>query len=346
MVRKLMLVMVLVGMSCAGPASGAFDFGGDQTDDSGTTSRTVSPGERRRIVAFGDSITAGYRATPYSVYLQQMIDSNGCNAVVINTGKGGENTINGAQRISDVLGEHLPHYVLIMEGANDVKIGLSAQAVVANLATMASKSAAAGAIPIVSAITPNTQSGSERREIPEIYNPGIAAMAANSGIKFVDTYNAVAGPNWGSNNIDGIHMSDQGARLLAQQYFAVIPCGGGSGGSGGGGGGGGCFIATAAFGSPLDPYVSLLKQFRDRYLLNTAVGSSVVDLYYTYSPPLADFIADREILKAAVRVLLLPLIGCAYLLLNGLGYLLVFGLALFVLLVAAGLRYRRRMRLA
>jgi hypothetical protein len=141
-------------------------------------------------------------------------------------------------------------------------------------------------------------------------------------------------------------MSDQGARLLAQQYFAVIPCGGGRGSSSGGGGsGGGCFIATAAFGSPLDPYVSLLKQFRDRYLLTTSVGSSVVDFYYTYSPPLADFIADREILKAAVRVLLLPLIGFAYLLLNGPEYLLVSGLALFVLLVAAGLRYRRRIRL-
>lgn len=346
MLRKLMLAMVLVGLPLAGPASGALDLGKALDDDGGTTSRTVAPGEKQRIVAFGDSITRGYQATPYTVYLQQLIDSNGCNATVINAGKGGENTINGAKRISGVLSEYQPHYVLIMEGANDIKIGLSAQAVVANLSSMANQSAAAGAIPIVSAITPNTQSGSERREIPEIYNPGIAAMAANSGIKYVDTYNAVAGPNWDSNNIDGIHLSNQGARLVAQQYFAAIPCGGGRGGGGSsdGGGGGGCFIATAAFGSPIDPYVSVLKQFRDTYLLSSEIGVRLVDLYYTYSPPLADFIAEHAFLKGVVRVVLLPVIGCAYVLLNGLGYTILFGLALFALVVTAGYRYKRGLR--
>ena len=53
---------------------------------------------------------------------------------------------------------------------------------------------------------------------------------------------------------------------------------------GGGGGGGGCFIATAAYGSIMHPYVKELRKFRDTYLLTNYMGKVFVDLYYEYSP--------------------------------------------------------------
>jgi uncharacterized repeat protein (TIGR01451 family) len=75
-----------------------------------------------------------------------------------------------------------------------------------------------------------------------------------------------------------------------------------------GGGGGGCFISTAAYGSPLEPHVTVLREFRDRYLQRTALGRAFIRFYYRHSPPLAAVIAEHAWLRSLVRTLLTPLV--------------------------------------
>ncbi len=70
----------------------------------------------------------------------------------------------------------------------------------------------------------------------------------------------------------------------------------------------GCFIATAAYGSYLDPHVMVLRVFRDRYLMTHRPGRIFVDLYYRYSPPVADYIRGHHAVKMAVRGFLTPII--------------------------------------
>ncbi|MDC4205325.1 MAG: S8 family serine peptidase [Candidatus Manganitrophus sp.] len=53
----------------------------------------------------------------------------------------------------------------------------------------------------------------------------------------------------------------------------------------------GCFIATAAYGSYLDPHVQTLRNFRDEVLMPSALGKTFVDFYYVWSPDAARFIA-------------------------------------------------------
>lgn len=93
-----------------------------------------------------------------------------------------------------------------------------------------------------------------------------------------------------------------------------------------GGGGGGCFIATAAYGSYLDPHVQVLRDFRDRRLLKSGPGRAFVRWYYDYSPPVAAWIEGREGLRTATRMLLTPVVfGVKYPLglLAGFGFVVV-----------------------
>ena len=78
----------------------------------------------------------------------------------------------------------------------------------------------------------------------------------------------------------------------------------------------GCFIATAAFGSKFEKHVQLLRRFRDLYLIPFKMGRAFVKTYYRYSPPIAEFIADHNIMRAMVRWSLIPLIGLSWMLLH------------------------------
>jgi hypothetical protein len=69
-----------------------------------------------------------------------------------------------------------------------------------------------------------------------------------------------------------------------------------------------CFIATAAYGSLLEPQVVALRQFRDQYLKRTAPGRAFIRFYYRHSQPVAAVIARHEWLRFLVRMLLTPLV--------------------------------------
>ena len=76
--------------------------------------------------------------------------------------------------------------------------------------------------------------------------------------------------------------------------------------------GGGCLIATASFGSELAPQVQLLREIRDNTILQTKSGSAFMtgfnQLYYSFSPTIADYERENLIFKEAVKLILTPLL--------------------------------------
>jgi len=76
----------------------------------------------------------------------------------------------------------------------------------------------------------------------------------------------------------------------------------------------GCFIATAAYGSYLNPHVKMLRDFRDEFLISHSLGRKFVHLYYQYGPRIANQIEKYDFLRFLSRQALLPLIGMSSLL--------------------------------
>jgi len=77
-----------------------------------------------------------------------------------------------------------------------------------------------------------------------------------------------------------------------------------------------CFIATAAYGTPMAEEIGILRQFRDEYLLTNPMGNALVDLYYRVSPPMAEFITAHPSLKPIVRTGLVPAVAMSTVVVN------------------------------
>jgi hypothetical protein len=71
---------------------------------------------------------------------------------------------------------------------------------------------------------------------------------------------------------------------------------------------GGCFIATAAYGTPLAEEINTLRRFRDDDMEPNLLGRHLVTLYYDVSPPIGRLIARSESMRAFVRLNLKPII--------------------------------------
>jgi len=80
-----------------------------------------------------------------------------------------------------------------------------------------------------------------------------------------------------------------------------------------GSGGGGCLIATATFGTELSPQVQQLRELRDNSLLQTESGSAFMtgfnQLYYVFSPTIADWERENRVFKEAVKLIITPMMA-------------------------------------
>ncbi len=197
----------------------------------------------RRVVTFGDSITEGVLGDgsdrvsdrPYPAVLQTLLSPRQPGVVVVNAGRGGERTDGGVSRMSFVLADERPGFVLIMEGTNDAsdqaaRGPFDPGAIVANLRTLVQLVKANGSVPILGAIPPNFRPGSsfpnadQARSIIDAVNAMLPGVADQEGIRFVDTFGALNdsslfGPP------DLLHPNQQGYDTLGAAWQPAVDAG-------------------------------------------------------------------------------------------------------------------------
>jgi hypothetical protein len=99
--------------------------------------------------------------------------------------------------------------------------------------------------------------------------------------------------------------------------------------------GGGCLIATAAYGSEMSPQVQLLREIRDNQLMNTESGTAFMstfnNVYYSFSPAIADMERESPLFKEVVKVGLTPMLSSLAIMENANSESEVLGLGLSVI---------------
>jgi hypothetical protein len=99
--------------------------------------------------------------------------------------------------------------------------------------------------------------------------------------------------------------------------------------------GGGCLIATATYGSEMSPQVQQLRELRDNQLLKTKSGTQFMvifhDVYYSFSPTIADMERANPYFKETIKLAITPMISTLSLMGNANSESEVLGLGLSII---------------
>ena len=183
----------------------------------------LPPAADFRIVAFGDSLTAGYGLSlelAYPARLQERLELAGYRAHVVNAGVSGETTAGGLRRIDWALEGDVQVLILAL-GGNDGLRGLPVEQMRDNLAHMISAARDSGAQVLLAGMEAPPNFGAD---YAERFRGVFEQLAAEHDVVFVPfLLEGVAGVA-GLNQADGIHPNAEGAdRVAAHVWSALEP---------------------------------------------------------------------------------------------------------------------------
>ena len=174
-----------------------------------------------RILAFGDSLTAGYGLSDtegFTAQLTAALVKMGRQAVVINGGVSGDTSAGGVQRIDWALADR-PRIVILELGANDALRGLDPAQMKANLLTIVGKAKAAGAEVLLAGMLAPRNLGSDYATAYDAVFPDIAQAESLDFYPFF--LDGVVGKP-ALNQADGIHPTAEGVAIIVARLLPSL----------------------------------------------------------------------------------------------------------------------------
>ncbi|HEX5549893.1 MAG TPA: arylesterase [Nitrospira sp.] len=187
----------------------------------GHSSAAVVDDDRPRIVAFGDSLTAGLGVAAEEAYparLQRRLDEQGLRYRVINAGVSGDTTAGGVRRVDWVL-KSRPDLVILELGGNDGLRGLNLEETKANLGRIIKRCQDASVRVILAGMKLPPNYGTEYTKGFEAIYPALAKQYRLTLIPFF--LDGVAG-SASLNQADGIHPTSEGYRIIADKVLETV----------------------------------------------------------------------------------------------------------------------------
>ncbi len=202
-------------------------------------SQLVVAEEQIRIIAFGDSITAGdFDDAPpsptnkgYPPRLENSLGENSLNTKVLNHGAPGETTGGGLNRVEESLDEGNGDIFILMEGTNDISRGLSVETITFNLSRIGQKAEDRGLKVIIASVIPRRPEATvdSNNEVTRDLRDSIANLAQEKNWRFIDTFEGfIQTPNLFSEyyyqgNEDPVgHPNGRGYDLLTEILYPGV----------------------------------------------------------------------------------------------------------------------------
>lgn len=178
--------------------------------------------DRPKIVAFGDSLTAGFGLTEnesYPYLLQQKLNADGYDYEVVNAGVSGETSLGGLERSDWVLGMDNVKVLILELGANDLLRGVPPEQMRSNLDQIIKKAQAKNVkVLLCGMIAPPTMGAAYQREFNTAF-PDLASEHKTAFIPFVLENIAL---HKDLNQADGIHPNADGEKVMTENIYKEL----------------------------------------------------------------------------------------------------------------------------
>ncbi len=177
--------------------------------------------EKMTILAFGDSLTAGYGLAGEDAFpgrLEKALSEKGYRVRVVNAGVSGDTSAGGAARIGWSLADQ-PDLVILELGANDALRGLDPEQTRTNLATIITQSRAAGARVLLAGMKAPRSLGEDYvRRFDAVY----PELAAEFNLPLYPFFLDGVTGNPALNQEDGIHPNAAGVRVIVERILPYV----------------------------------------------------------------------------------------------------------------------------